>query len=573
MHARKTGALIRGGGGRRRDRWPAPTPTTIAAVDVFGREIGLAFQIVDDVLDVEGTSADLGKTAGKDAAAGKPTYPGAVRPRALARRSPPTRRARAHAALDARPVSAATSGGLADVFVAETRVKTRLDALLVARGLAASRERARALILAGQVRVDAPAKAAPLKAGTMVPDDAAVVAGRRPTIPTSAAAASSWRTRSTSSASIRAAASRLDIGASTGGFTDVLLQRGATRVVALDVGHGQLALVAAHRPARRRASRRSTRGTLTADQLGPDAPPVRHRHHRRLVHLAAADPAGAGAAARAGRPTSSRWSSRSSRPAATTSAQAASSAIRRCTRGSSPRSWPRRRGSDSSHRGTTPSPIAGAEGQPRVPGVVRACAQRRASAAITGDKLTACSGRPSAASGSSSSRGSTAGRAWCATSSRGCGARQIVAGARRGAAPRSTAAATHRTVAADALPSEVDLIVVLGGDGTLLATAAPHRARRARRRRARRQLRQPRLPHRDDAAGALRRARARRRRRPPPSTTRMMLHDAHRPRRRGPPPDAGAQRRRRQSRPAVADDRPVGRTSTTSSWRASRPTA
>jgi geranylgeranyl diphosphate synthase type II len=45
------------------------------AVGRYGVEIGLAFQIVDDILDVEGASADLGKTAGKDAAAGKPTYP------------------------------------------------------------------------------------------------------------------------------------------------------------------------------------------------------------------------------------------------------------------------------------------------------------------------------------------------------------------------------------------------------------------------------------------------------------------------------------------------------------------
>jgi farnesyl diphosphate synthase len=45
------------------------------AVDAYGEAIGLAFQIVDDILDVEGASADLGKTAGKDAAAGKPTYP------------------------------------------------------------------------------------------------------------------------------------------------------------------------------------------------------------------------------------------------------------------------------------------------------------------------------------------------------------------------------------------------------------------------------------------------------------------------------------------------------------------
>jgi geranylgeranyl pyrophosphate synthase len=50
-------------------------------------DLGLAFQIVDDILDVQGASADLGKTAGKDAAAGKPTYPalyGLERSRAMA---------------------------------------------------------------------------------------------------------------------------------------------------------------------------------------------------------------------------------------------------------------------------------------------------------------------------------------------------------------------------------------------------------------------------------------------------------------------------------------------------------
>ena len=74
MHARKTGALIRAAatigaivvGGR---------DPVVQAVDRYARELGLAFQIVDDVLDVEGSKEALGKTAGKDAAAGKPTYP------------------------------------------------------------------------------------------------------------------------------------------------------------------------------------------------------------------------------------------------------------------------------------------------------------------------------------------------------------------------------------------------------------------------------------------------------------------------------------------------------------------
>jgi geranylgeranyl diphosphate synthase type II len=74
MHSRKTGALIRAA---------AVTGAVLAgasdraveAVDEYARELGLAFQIVDDILDVESSDAALGKTAGKDAAAGKPTYP------------------------------------------------------------------------------------------------------------------------------------------------------------------------------------------------------------------------------------------------------------------------------------------------------------------------------------------------------------------------------------------------------------------------------------------------------------------------------------------------------------------
>ena len=72
MHARKTGALIRAATVAGAIMAGAP-PERVDAVGRYGAFLGLAFQIVDDVLDVEGQ--DLGKTAGKDAAAGKPTYP------------------------------------------------------------------------------------------------------------------------------------------------------------------------------------------------------------------------------------------------------------------------------------------------------------------------------------------------------------------------------------------------------------------------------------------------------------------------------------------------------------------
>jgi geranylgeranyl pyrophosphate synthase len=72
MHARKTGALIRASvlAGA---AMAGADAIAMAAVGAYGEQIGLAFQIVDDILDVEGASAELGKTAGKDAAAGKPT--------------------------------------------------------------------------------------------------------------------------------------------------------------------------------------------------------------------------------------------------------------------------------------------------------------------------------------------------------------------------------------------------------------------------------------------------------------------------------------------------------------------
>lgn len=74
MHARKTGALIRASASAGAVLAGA-TADQIDAIERFASELGLAFQIVDDILDVEGASHDLGKTAGKDAVAGKPTYP------------------------------------------------------------------------------------------------------------------------------------------------------------------------------------------------------------------------------------------------------------------------------------------------------------------------------------------------------------------------------------------------------------------------------------------------------------------------------------------------------------------
>ena len=74
MHRRKTGALIRAAATTGAILTGADEDTT-RAVDDYARDFGLAFQIIDDVLDVEGSDHTLGKTAGKDAAAGKPTFP------------------------------------------------------------------------------------------------------------------------------------------------------------------------------------------------------------------------------------------------------------------------------------------------------------------------------------------------------------------------------------------------------------------------------------------------------------------------------------------------------------------
>ena len=115
-------------------------------------------------------------------------------------------------------------------------MKTRLDQLLVDRGLAPSRERARALVLAGDVSVDGQPAG---KAGMAVSTDAQI-ALRTPDHPWVGRGGLKLDHALNTFAIDPEGMDALDIGASTGGFTDVLLQRGAARVVALDVGHNQI---------------------------------------------------------------------------------------------------------------------------------------------------------------------------------------------------------------------------------------------------------------------------------------------------------------------------------------------
>lgn len=141
--------------------------------------------------------------------------------------------------------------------------------MLVERGLAPSRERARALILAGQVRVNGSVVA---KAGAPV-DAAAIVTLDAPDHPyVGRGGLKLAHALDVFNVSVHGRAA-LDIGASTGGFTDVLLQRGARLVVALDVGHGQLDWKLRNDPRVIVKERLNARG-LTADQLPDTALPV-----------------------------------------------------------------------------------------------------------------------------------------------------------------------------------------------------------------------------------------------------------------------------------------------------------
>jgi 23S rRNA (cytidine1920-2'-O)/16S rRNA (cytidine1409-2'-O)-methyltransferase len=149
----------------------------------------------------------------------------------------------------------------------KSRNKMRLDALLVERGRAGSRERARALILAGRVLVDEQKidkPGAPVAADAvlrLLGDDLPYVSRGGLKL---AAALDYWKVEVTGRAC-------LDVGASTGGFTDCLLQRGAAHVTAVDTGFGQIAMKLRNDPRVRLLERTNAR-LLEAGSLACQPP-------------------------------------------------------------------------------------------------------------------------------------------------------------------------------------------------------------------------------------------------------------------------------------------------------------
>ena len=115
IHHAKTGALLRASL-RMGAIWAEATPAQLTALTSYGEHIGLAFQIVDDILDVEESSAALGKTAGKDADQGKITFPavyGLSQSRAMAK----VECERAHESLSCFGSRAARLREIADMIV------------------------------------------------------------------------------------------------------------------------------------------------------------------------------------------------------------------------------------------------------------------------------------------------------------------------------------------------------------------------------------------------------------------------------------------------------------------------
>ena len=122
-------------------------------------------------------------------------------------------------------------------------VKRRIDSLLVDRGLVESRAKAQALIMAGEVVVEGKTI---IKPGTLVAEEVAIIIVEPPPFVSRGGIKLDYALdRFQLDVSSKVVA---DIGASTGGFTDCLLKRGASRVYAIDVGHGQLDYRLRHDP-------------------------------------------------------------------------------------------------------------------------------------------------------------------------------------------------------------------------------------------------------------------------------------------------------------------------------------
>ena len=147
-------------------------------------------------------------------------------------------------------------------------VKVRLDKLLTERGLASSRERAQAIILAGRVLVNDQKVE---KAGANVADDVTIriLGDDLPYVSRGglklARALEHWHIHVTGKTCV-------DIGASTGGFTDCMLQAGAARVLAVDTGYGQMDARLRSDPRVRLLEKTNAR-YLTSVQLWGDEPP------------------------------------------------------------------------------------------------------------------------------------------------------------------------------------------------------------------------------------------------------------------------------------------------------------
>ena len=281
IHVRKTGALllaaVRAGalvGGA--------DDAQLRGLTRYGECLGLAFQIADDILDAEALAERDRQGAGprRPAPQGDVSRPCSAAGREAARaRAASTRRWRRCARFGARPTRcAAMVRFVVGRACGAGEQRERLDKVLVDRGYAASRERARGWSWPAPCASPIASSTRPGRWSPPTRRSASPAAISR----TSAAAASSSPARSTRWRSTSPAGVVLDVGASTGGFTDCVLQRGARAVIAVDVGYGQLAWSLRQDPRVTLLERTNVR------HLEPQRLPAgRPRRGRRLVHLAA----------------------------------------------------------------------------------------------------------------------------------------------------------------------------------------------------------------------------------------------------------------------------------------------